>query len=159
MDGRAERGPVPLRPARVAHRGGTVVQHLRATGVQPARAARGDEALGADEPSELGNLWPQRDLIFVTDTAAGLVAAAQGGLGLEVFNVGTGIGTTIGDVMETIGDITGCPVEVRQVPERMRDGDGHLISDPQKLMQATGWKPQYDVEAGLRKLFAAATQQ
>lgn len=117
------------------------------------------KALGSDEPSELGNLWPQRDLIFVTDTAAGLVAAAQGGLGLEVFNVGSGIGTTIGDVMETIGDITGCPVEVRQVPERMRDGDGHLISDPQKLMQATGWKPQYDVEAGLRKLFAAATQQ
>ena len=113
------------------------------------------KALGAGKPIELGNLWPQRDLIFVTDTAAGLVAAAQGEPGLEVFNVGTGTGTTIEDVMETIGDITGRPVDVRQVPERMRDGDGHLVSDPQKLMQATGWKPQYDLEAGLRKLLAA----
>jgi UDP-glucose 4-epimerase len=104
---------------------------------------------------ELGNLWPQRDLIFVTDTAAALVAAARGDSGLEVFNVGTGTGTTIQDVMETIGEITGRPVEIRQVPERMRDDDGHLIADPQKLIQATGWKPQYDLEAGLRQLLAA----
>src|SRR5579859_6178827 len=112
-------------------------------------------ALRAGQTIELGNLWPQRDLIFVTDTAAGLVAAAEGEPGLEVFNVGTGTGTTIEDVMQTIGEITGQPVDVRQVPERMRDGDGHLISDPQKLMQATGWKPRYDLEAGLRRLLAS----
>ena len=112
-------------------------------------------ALRAGKPIELGNLWPQRDLIYVTDTAGALVAAAQGDLGLEVFNVGTGTGTTIEDVMETIGEITGHPVDVRQVPERMRDGDGHLVSDPQKLMQATGWKPEYDLEAGLRRLLAS----
>lgn len=113
------------------------------------------KALGAGNTIELGNLWPQRDLIFATDTAAGLVAASAGDPGLEVFNVGTGTGTTIEDVMEAIGEITGNPVDVRQVPERMREGDGHLIADPQKLMQATGWKPQYDLEAGLRQLLAA----
>jgi UDP-glucose 4-epimerase len=112
------------------------------------------KALSAGKPIELGNLWPKRDLIFVTDTAAALVAAAEGEPGFEVFNVGTGIGTTIADVMETIGEITGNPVDVRQVPERMRDGDGHLVSDPQKLMNATGWKPQYDLEAGLRALLS-----
>ncbi len=114
------------------------------------------KALRAGKTIELGNLWPQRDLIYVTDTAGALVAAAQGGgPGLEVFNVGTGTGTTIEDVMETIGEITGNPVDVRQVPERMRDGDGHLVSDPQKLMQGTGWKPEYDLEAGLRQLLAS----
>ena len=123
------------------------------------------KALRAGKTIELGNLWPQRDLIYVTDTAGALVAAAQGGVagpgpaecgpGLEVFNVGTGTGTTIEDVMETIGEITGQPADVRQVPERMRDGDGHLVSNPQKLMQATGWKPEYDLEAGLRQLLAS----
>jgi UDP-glucose 4-epimerase len=113
------------------------------------------KALRAGKTIELGNLWPKRDLIYVTDTAGALVAAAQGAPGLEVFNVGTGTGTTIEDVMETIGEITGHPVDVRQVPERMRDGDGHLVSDPQKLMQATGWKPEYDLEAGLRQLLAS----
>ena len=113
------------------------------------------KALKAGNTIELGNLWPQRDLIFVTDTAAAVVAAAQGDPGLEIFNVGTGTGTTIQDVMETIGEITGKPVDVRQVPERMREGDGHLIADPQKLMHASGWKPQYDLEAVLRQLLAA----
>ena len=113
------------------------------------------KALRAGKTIELGNLWPQRDLIYVTDTACALVAAAQGGPGLEVFNVGTGTGTTIEDVMETIGEITGHPADVRQVPGRMRDGDGHLVSDPQKLMQATGWKPEYGLEAGLRQLLAS----
>ena len=112
------------------------------------------KALRAGKSIELGNLWPRRDLIFVTDTAGALVAAAEGEPGFEVFNVGTGTGTTIADVMETIGEITGNPVEIRQVPERMRDGDGHLVSDPQKLMNATGWKPQYDLEAGLRALLS-----
>jgi nucleoside-diphosphate-sugar epimerase len=51
-----------------------------------------------------------------------------------------------------IEKITGRTLEVRQVPERMRAGDGHLVADPRKLMDATGWKPQHDLEAGLRQL-------
>jgi UDP-glucose 4-epimerase len=109
--------------------------------------------LGEGKPIELGNLWPRRDLIFVVDTAAALVAAATaGGPGLDVYNVGTGTGTTIEDVVQTISEITGRPLDVRQVPGRMREGDGHLVSDPQKLIQASGWKPQYDLESGLRRL-------
>lgn len=101
---------------------------------------------------ELGNLWPKRDLIFVTDTAAGLVASAAGEPGLEVFNVGTGTGTAIQDVLQVIEEITGNPLDVRQVPGRMREDDGHLISDPGKLIRATGWKPLCDLRAGLRRL-------
>jgi UDP-glucose 4-epimerase len=104
------------------------------------------------KPIELGNLWPKRDLIFVTDTAAALMAAAAGDPGLEIFNVGTGNGTSIEQVMRTIEAITGQTLDVRQVPSRMRDDDGHLISDPRKLMTASDWRPQYDLEAGLRRL-------
>jgi UDP-glucose 4-epimerase len=109
------------------------------------------KALAVGKPIEVGNLWPKRDLIFVTDTAAAIVATAAGGPGLEVFNVGTGHGTAIHEVLEAIETITGSPLEIRQVPGRMRDGDGHLISDPRKLMN-TGWKPGYAIEAGLRRL-------
>ena len=93
--------------------------------------------LDEGKPIELGNLWPRRDLIFVTDTAAGLVATTAGGPGLEVFNVGTGTGTAIQDVLQAIEAITGNPLDVRRVPDRMRDGDGHLVSNPGKLV-ATG---------------------
>ncbi|HEY2574940.1 MAG TPA: NAD-dependent epimerase/dehydratase family protein [Streptosporangiaceae bacterium] len=110
------------------------------------------KCMGEGKPIELGNLWPKRDLIFVTDTAAGLVASASGGPGLEVFNIGTGTGTAIQDVLQVIEEITGKELDVRQVPGRMREGDGHLISDPGKLMRATGWKPVCDLQTGLRLL-------
>jgi UDP-glucose 4-epimerase len=107
------------------------------------------------KPIELGNLWPKRDLVYVTDTAAGLVATASGGPGLEVFNVGTGTGTAISEVLQTMEKITGRTLDVRQTPARMRDGDGHLICDPAKLMRATGWRPRCDLETGLRLLLGA----
>ena len=109
-------------------------------------------AVHEGRPIELGNLWPKRDLIFVTDTAAALLAVATGPPGFEVFNVGTGIGTSIEDVVAAIGALTETELEVRQVPERMRDGDGDLVSDPGKLMSRTGWKPRYDLRAGLNRL-------
>ena len=109
-------------------------------------------ALSEGRSIELGNLWPKRDLIFVTDTAAGLVASAAGNPGFDIFNVGTGCGTTIQDVLQSIEAISGSALEVRQVPGRMRQDDGHLISDPRKLMDTTGWKPQHDLATGLRQL-------
>jgi UDP-glucose 4-epimerase len=81
-----------------------------------------------------------------------LVAVAAGEPGFEVFNVGTGVGTAIQDVVAAIEGLVGSTLEVRQVPERMRDGDGHLISDPRKLMKTTGWKPRYDLHTGLGRL-------
>ena len=108
-------------------------------------------AMHAEQPIELGNLWPQRDLIFVTDTAKA-IAATVSGRGFDVFNVGTGTGTTIADVLATIESIRGEALDIREDPERRRPGDGHLIADPGKLMTATGWKPGYDLKAGLREL-------
>ena len=110
------------------------------------------QALSDGKPIEIGNLWPKRDLVFVTDTAAGLAASAAGGPGFEIFNVGTGYGTTIADVLQSIEAITGSTLDVRQVPGRMREGDGHLVSDSRKLRDATGWKPQHDLATGLRQL-------
>jgi UDP-glucose 4-epimerase len=109
-------------------------------------------AVHEGRPIELGNLWPKRDLIFVTDTAAALLALAPGRPGFDVFNVGTGVGTAIEDVVGEIERLVGSSLEVRQVPERMRDDDGHLISNPRKLMKSTGWKPRYDLRAGLGRL-------
>lgn len=110
--------------------------------------------LAEGKPIELGNLWPKRDLIFVTDTAAGLMATVAGGRGFEAFNIGTGTATTIQDVVRMIEMLLGRQLEVRVAPGRMRDGDGHLVCDPAEIMAATGWRPAYDLRAGLHRLLA-----
>ncbi len=111
-------------------------------------------AMRAGETIGLGNLWPQRDLIFVTDTAKAIAATAAG-RGFDVFNVGTGTGTTIADVLAAIETLRGEPLDVREDPARRRAGDGHLIADPGRLMAATGWRPEYDLKAGLRELLVS----
>ncbi len=110
------------------------------------------DAIREGAPIELGNMWPKRDLIFVTDTASALVTVAEGDHGFDFFNVGTGIGTTIEDVVTGIETLMGAPLDVRQARERMRADDGHLISNSRKLMRATGWQPRYDLRAGLSRL-------
>jgi UDP-glucose 4-epimerase len=110
------------------------------------------KALTTGRPIELGNMWPKRDLIYVTDTAAAFAAAVRGAPGYEVFNVGTGRGTTIADVLQAIEGLLGRSLDIRRVPKRMRDRDGHLVCDPGRLIRATGWKPQYDLTAGLSRL-------
>ena len=113
-------------------------------------------AMRAGQPVGLGNLWPRRDLIFVTDTAKAVAAAAAaGGGGFDVFNVGTGIGTSIAEVLAAIEIIRGEPLDVREESERMRADDGHLIADPDRLMAATGWRPEYDLKAGLSELLSS----
>lgn len=107
--------------------------------------------LKAGTAIELGNLWPRRDLIFVTDAVAGIVATAAGGPGLTAFNVGTGRGTAVQHVLRSIEAIRGDPLEVRQVVSRMRADDGHLIGDPGKLME-TGWRHEHDLDSGLRRV-------
>ncbi len=111
-------------------------------------------AMRAGQPIGLGNLWPQRDLIFVTDTARAVVATAAGS-GFDVFNIGTGVGTTIAEMLATIEAIRGEPLDVREEPERRRADDGHLIADPDRLMAATGWRPEYDLKAGLSELLTS----
>jgi UDP-glucose 4-epimerase len=110
-------------------------------------------ALRHGQPIRLGNMWPRRDLIYVTDTAKAIAATAAGH-GFDVFNVGTGTSIAIADVLATIEALRGEPLDIRADPDRMRAGDGHLLADPGKLM-AAGWKPEYDLSAGLRELLVS----
>jgi UDP-glucose 4-epimerase len=105
-----------------------------------------------DEVVPIGNLWPRRDYVFGQDVADALIELSKGPAEWDVFNVGTGVGTTVVEVLETIGRITGRPVRYEQSADRVRADDGHLVSDNTKLVSRTGWRPRYDVERGLREL-------
>jgi len=101
---------------------------------------------------QLGNLWPKRDLVFVKDAAEALVLLASGPAGSHVLNVGTGIGTTVEEVIANIRAISSLPLVIDQIPERMREDDGHLVSDSSKIVAAAGWRPRYELKEGLAEL-------
>lgn len=100
----------------------------------------------------LGNLWPKRDYVYVEDVAQALVASGRGAAEWQEFNVGTGVGHTVLDLVRSIETITGARIEVHQAPERMRADDGHLVLDISKISRALEWRPAHDLMAGLRDL-------
>jgi NDP-hexose 4,6-dehydratase len=105
----------------------------------------------------LGSLTPTRDFTFVKDTAAAFLAV--GGAPAEavvgrVLNAGTGVETSIGDLARLIGRLMDREVELQQEDERLRPDASEvmrLVCDSSALRAATGWRPSFDLEAGLRE--------
>jgi len=111
------------------------------------------QLLSGAESIALGSLSPTRDLTFVTDTAEGFraVAEGKGGLG-EVFNMGSGFEISMGEVVEMLSDISGRKVVVTEDPARVRPESSEverLWSDSSKIEGAFGWKPAHAGRDGL----------
>jgi dTDP-glucose 4,6-dehydratase len=104
---------------------------------------------------KLGNLDPIRDLTFVTDTAAGFLAAARSEkVKGETINLGVGYGASVRELVEKIGELVGQKIEVQQESERMRRAGSEverLISNNNKAQSLMEWAPQVDLDAGLAK--------
>jgi UDP-glucose 4-epimerase len=102
----------------------------------------------------LGNLDPVRDYIHVRDVVGALLALAD--LRPEpfaVYNVGSGVGRSVRDVVEAFGRVLGRPLTVEEDRERVRRVERRaLVADPTRLMNHTAWRPCVDFEEGLREM-------
>lgn len=91
-----------------------------------------------------------RDFIFVEDVArANLVVAEQDAANYQVFNVGTGITTTVLDFARTLARIYNRKIEPEQRGE-FRPGDFRHLSTDASRLHALGWEAQVPLETGLR---------
>jgi dTDP-glucose 4,6-dehydratase len=111
------------------------------------------QLLSGAESISLGSLSPTRDLTFVTDTAEGFRAVAEGTGGRgEVFNMGSGFEISMGEVVEMLCEISGRKVAVSEDPARVRPENSEverLWSDSSKIESAFGWKPAHAGRDGL----------
>lgn len=107
------------------------------------------------EEIKLGALTPQRDMTFVSDTAAGfLLAATAADAGRETINLGTGETSSVGDIAARILRLMGSSKRVVQDPARMRPDKSEvmrLVSDNRKAAKILGWSPRTDLDRGLRE--------
>jgi nucleoside-diphosphate-sugar epimerase len=101
----------------------------------------------------LGSLHPRRDLTYVTDTAAGLIAAAESPATIgRTLQLGTGHDVSIGEVVELIGAVLGRELSVTHDNSRVRPAASEVerpVSDPALAAELTGWRPQVDLQDGL----------
>ena len=112
------------------------------------------QALAGDTIS-LGNTTAVRDFLFVEDNARGYLAAAtaEGAVG-ETVQIGTGVGVTIGEMVERVGTILGKTLHTETAGERVRPKKSEveaLICSPEKAKRVMGWEPSVDLTEGLRR--------
>lgn len=103
---------------------------------------------------QLGTLSPVRDMTYVSDTAAGFIAAAEAeGVEGEVINLGFGEGYAIGDLVERIFSLTGVRKEIVCQEQRIRPEKSEvmrLISDNTRARERLGWSPKVGLDEGLQ---------
>jgi dTDP-glucose 4,6-dehydratase len=103
----------------------------------------------------LGSLDPRRDMTFVTDTAAGFIAAAESDAALgRTVQLGTGTDHSIGEIVETVGELLGRELEVELDEQRVRPPDSEvmrLISSPALAEELMDWTPTVDLRTGLER--------
>lgn len=96
-----------------------------------------------------------RDYIHVSDLARAHIAAVESlvnGGGSKKYNVGTGHGYSVQEVLRAVEMVTGRPVPFTFGPRR--DGDPPLlVADSTLLQQELGWKP---VDSDLQRIVETA---
>lgn len=101
-----------------------------------------------------GNLDAVRDVVDVRDTADALVAAAENGAPGEVYNICSGTGRTMRQILEILINVSGVSAAVAVDPARVRpNDDGHLVGDNSRL-RALGWRAKFSVAQTLKDVLA-----
>ena len=89
-----------------------------------------------------------RDYIHVMDLAKGHVKALDAinrNCGVEVYNLGTGVGYSVLDLVKAFESVNG--VKIPYVIDPRRPGDiAVCYSDPSKAFRELGWKVEYGIE-------------
>lgn len=84
-----------------------------------------------------------RDFIHVSDLADAHVLAAERCLaapGARAYNLGTGSGHSVRDILDAVARHTGRPIDARPAPRRPGD-PAVLVADPRAAGEALGWAP------------------
>ncbi len=89
-----------------------------------------------------------RDYIHVVDLARAHLNAierAEKTTGVEYFNIGTGVGYSVLDIVKAYESATGVKINYKIVPRRPGDIDEYY-ADPKKAFEVLGWKAENNIE-------------
>ncbi len=95
-----------------------------------------------------------RDFIFVDDIVRGLMLCATKGKAGEVYNLASGVETSILELATLVNSETGNPTPVEFLPPRAWDHSGKRFGSTAKSKQELGFEPQVGLHEGLRRTIA-----
>lgn len=109
------------------------------------------------EKIRLGALDPVRDLTFVEDVARAFLVVADANPAAvrgKTYNLGTGQGISIGNLVTLAQEVLGTSKEVATDDERLRPALSEvrtLISNNSFIRHDIGWKPEVTMQEGIKR--------
>lgn len=92
-----------------------------------------------------------RDYIYIEDVTELLITAAQSEL-VGIYNVGSGCGHSVQDVVEAVAATIGIEPLIEHVERRLFDVQ-EIVLDVSKAYRDMSWRPRTDIKAGLAKVW------
>jgi len=112
------------------------------------------DRIRAGEPLRIwGDGSAVRDYVHVEDILSALSALVRSGARDEVYNVGSGRGRNMHEVLDVIRHVTGREFALEVVPGEYA-GVRRSVLDTAKLRARTGWAPGIELEEGIAHLWA-----
>ena len=133
-----------LRPSNVYGEGQRLNIGQGVIGVMADRALRGQllEVWGTGETL--------RDYLHVDDLVSAMMALLDYAGAHRVFNVSSGNGRSVLDIVNTLRAHAGLRVEVKHIPDRGFDVAANVLSSS-RLQAETGWAPKVELEDGIAR--------
>lgn len=98
----------------------------------------------------VGNLSPVRDFTDTRDVIEGYFLLLIKGIPGEAYNICSGIGVSIKQILGILGELSEVSFQIRQAKERTRAIDVPLqIGDYSKMEKLTGWRPRIELRRTL----------
>ena len=92
-----------------------------------------------------------RDFIYVSDIVEGLISCALNGKDGDVYNLASGVETSIRILAESINELTGNKTPIEYMPARPWDRSGKRFGSTEKAERELGFKAVVSLDEGLKK--------
>jgi UDP-glucose 4-epimerase len=109
---------------------------------------------GTDYPTPDGTCI--RDYIHIADLVSAHLLALEGLRERDrlIYNLGSGNGYSVREVIETARQVTGHPIPAHELPRRPGDS-ARLVASSEKIKRELGWEPEHD---NLEEILSSAWQ-
>ncbi len=105
--------------------------------------------LEGGQPTVFGDGLQTRDYVYVGDVVAANLAAVDSNAGGS-FNIGTGIETSVLDIVSVLAEQAEGPFEAQRAPERPGEVR-HICLDATRARAELEWQPEVDLGDGLER--------
>lgn len=112
-----------------------------------------ESALNNKIVEKYGNGEAVRDWLYVVDAAIGVMKVLEDSEEFSIYNLGTGVATTLNELIGLVSEITGSNLNI--VQKMIPTGDAVFagICDYDKAKKKLNWEPKIELKKGLKLMY------